>query len=273
MKLRFCLPLVFAAVATAQMPDCSLVPGWKQEGAARKFEADTLFEYMDGNAEGYLIYRFVKMNGLNCKKGEDTIVFDVSEMADPEMAYGLFTSNRDTRQPIEKVGMSGQLVTRRAFFAKDKYFVELAGNPASDADLRAFMLAMEKRISGRTEVPDAITWFPEEKLDKASVRLVPESVLGLRLLRRGYIAQYEFGKAFLIREDSPEAAVGVMTKLRARVGEHTPAQVGDEAFQANDKYLGRLVFFRKGPYIAGFAGVAEGQDGVALSTRLAGRIR
>ncbi len=273
MNLKFALCLIFAAAAAAQTPDCSLVPGWKQDGPARSFVADNLFEYMDGNAEGYLIYSFLKMNGVNCKKGGDTIVFDVSEMADPEMAYGLFASNRDPRQPVEKIGVSAQLVPRRAIFVKDKYYVEIAGNPASDADLRAFTIAMEKRIAGRTDPPDAITWFPEEKLDKTSVRLIPESVLGIRLLRRGYIAQYEFGKAFLVHEDSPEAAAKVMTRLRARFIENTPAQVGDEAFQANDKYLGRLVFFRKGAYLAGFAGIADGQDGVALSSRLAGRIR
>jgi hypothetical protein len=257
----------------APLPDCSLVPGWTQDGAARSYVADNLFEYMNGNAEGYLIYRFEKMNGVTCKKGGDTIVFDVSEMADPEMAYGIFASNRDTRRPVENVGMMGQMLERRAIFAKDKYFVEIAGNPARDADLRAFMAAMEKRIEGRTALPDAVSWFPGEKLDKASIRLVPESVLGLRLLRRGYIAQYEFGKAFLVREESPEAAAQVMTKLRARAGETQPAKVADEAYQANDKYLGRMIAFRKGPYVAGFAGVADGQDAAALASSLAARIK
>ncbi len=271
-SLRLC-GVLFGALAQAQSPDCSLVPGWKQDGPARSFAADNLFEYMNGNAEGYLIYRFVKMNGVTCKRGGDTIVFDVSEMADHEMSYGLFAANRDSRLPVEKIGMSGQLANRRGIFAKDKYFVEVAGNPAPDADLRAFMTAMDRRLPGRTELPDAIGWFPEEKLDKNTIRLVPESVLGIRLLRRGYVAQYEKAKAFVVKEDSPEAAAQVMTKLRARIGAVEPAQLADEAFQANDKYLGRLAFFRKGRYIAGFSGVPEGQDPVALSAKLAGRIR
>ena len=33
---------------------CSLVPGWRQEGAPRHFTADNLYEYMDGNSESYL---------------------------------------------------------------------------------------------------------------------------------------------------------------------------------------------------------------------------
>ena len=63
-----------------------------------------------------------------------------------------------------------------------------------------------------------------------------------------------------------------MQKLRARVGENKPARIADEAFQATDRYLGRLCFFRKGKYVAGFSGLTEGQDAVASGAALAARI-
>jgi hypothetical protein len=56
-----------------------------------------------------------------------------------------------------------------------------------------------------------LQWFSTE--GQQSFRLVPESVPGLRLLRRGYVAQYDFGKAFVVFEDTPESAAGVMQKL------------------------------------------------------------
>ncbi len=274
LRLRLCgFALLAAAVVAAQKPDCALVPGWTQHGPAREFEPDNLFEYMDGNAEGYLLYRFVRMHGVTCKSGENTIVFDVSEMADPEWAYGIFTANRDPNQPTERIGMGGQILPRKATFAKGKYYVELAAEPERDhsAALRAFALAMEKRLSGQTEPPEVLRWFPPERLVAGSVRLVPESVLGLRLLQRGYVAEYEFGKAFLVAESTPEAAAAVMSKLRARWGQTKPVQVADEGFEASDRFLGRLCFFRKGRYIGGFANLREGEDAVALSSRLAAR--
>jgi hypothetical protein len=263
---------IVGLAALGQTPDCSLAPGWTQQGPARSYAADNLFEYMDGNAEGYLIYGFVKMQGVNCQSGEDTIIFDVSEMADAESAYGLFTANRDPRSPTEKIGMGGQVVPRRAIFAKDRYYVEMAISTEAPDVLRAFSRAIEDKISGRTEPPEALAWFPTGKLARETVRLVPESVLGLRPLKRGYIAQYEYGKAFIVAETSPETAAEVMKKLRARIGETRPATVADEAFGATDRYLGRLCFFRKGRYVAGFAGLAEGQDAVALGAALAARI-
>jgi len=269
------LGLLLAALpAAAQKPDCSLAPGWTQHGPARSFEPDNLFEYMDGNAEGYLLYRFVRMQGVTCRSGGDTIVFDVSEMADPEWAYGMFTANRDPDSPTEPLGMGGQILPRKATFAKDRYYVEFSAEPEKDhrAALRAFALAMEKRIAGRSRPPETLGWFPPERLKPDSVRLVPESVLGLRLLQRGYVAEYEFGKAFLVAESSPEAAAGLMAKLRARFTGNEPAAVADEAFRAADRYLGGLCFFRKGRYIGGFANLKEGEDAAGAAARLAARI-
>jgi hypothetical protein len=45
--------------------------------------------------------------------------------------------------------------------------------------------------------------FPSE--GQQSPRLVPESVLGIRILKRGYVAQYDFGKAFVVREASTDS--------------------------------------------------------------------
>jgi hypothetical protein len=272
LKLAFAFLAVASAAGAADVADCRLVPGWEQEGRAREFASDNLFEYMDGNAEGYLIYGFIRMQGVTCKSGDDSIVVDVSEMADPDAAYGIFTSNQDPNWPVAAIGMAGQIMPRRATFCKDKYYVELAANPEKDHSpaLRAFVAEMERRIAGRSMRPDALAWFPPGKL--TSVRLIPESVLGLRLLKRGYVAQYEFGKAFVVAEASPESAAAVMNKLRQRFGETTPAKLADEAFQVKDQYLGGLCFFRKGRYLGGFANLPDPQSAASLAASLVGRI-
>ena len=212
--------LALAAAALAQVPDCKLAPGWTQKGAARTYTAENLYDYMNGNSEGYLIYQFVRMNGVSCEAGGSTIVFDISEMANPDAAYGIFAANRDPRQPTEKIGMAGQVLPQRAIFCKDKYFVELAANPAKDYSdvLKAFVTATEKRIEGRTTLPDALAWFPADGLVRDSIRLVPESVLGFRMLRRGFLAQYERGKAFIVPEKTPDSASALLEKFKTRIG-------------------------------------------------------
>jgi len=267
--------LVFAGTAVAQVPTCTAVPGWSQQGEARSFGPDNLFDYMNGNAEGYLLYRFAQMKGITCASGDTTLNIDISEFEDPEFAYGMFTSTRDPRLPTEKIGVNGQVTPRKGFFAKDKYYVEIAANPEKDhsATLRAFLSVIEKGIEGRATLPDAFGWFPAENLVPDSIRLVPESVLGLRLLKSGYVAQYQAGKGFLVRESSPDAAAQVFAKLKARFSQASPASIGDEAFTATDKYLNGVCVFRKGAFIGGFANLPEGRNGVAESEKLAANAR
>jgi hypothetical protein len=261
------------AVAQARnLPSCAVVPGWDQKGETRIFEPETLFDYMNGNSEGYLIYGFQKMRGVTCGQGGATFIVDVSEMPDAESAYGLFASHRDPRAETEPIGMSGQILPQRAIYVKGNFFVEIAANPAAEDHteaLRAMAKALEAITPGEVKAPEPLSWFPVDGLDEASVRLIPQSVLGIGMLRRGYVAQYEFGRAFLIREDSPSQAAAVMEKLRKRFGQTEAVSLGDESFRTDDKYLDRLVFFRKGPYLAGFANLKpdspQGKDSVGLA--------
>jgi hypothetical protein len=248
------------------------VPGWAQRGPARSYTADNLFEYMDGNSEGYLLYGFLSMQGVTCEKGGVTFVIDVSDFGVADSSYGMFSANRDPRLPIEKLGAGGQVVPRRLLFVKGQYYLEIAAEPEGDhsAALREWAAALEKTVAGSTEPPAALNWFPAEK--QQSLRLVPESVLGIRLLKRGYVGQYDYGKAFVVAEESSEAASATMAKLKARFGETAAAAVADEGFTVNDRYLGRICIFRKGKLVGGYANVAEGQDPKTLAAALAARL-
>ena len=269
---------VLLATGTAGAQDylnCHFLPGWEPSGAKRQYVADNLFEYKDGGAEGYLSFGFVRMQGITCASGANTLAIDVSEMGDADSAYGMFAANLDSSLPVAKIGMGGQVQKQSATFAKGKYYVELvevAANPDSDdtATMQAFVAKMLGLIEGRETPPHALEWFAKE--DLASTRMVPESVLGLRELKQGYVAKYKLGQAFIVQEASPEAAAAVLKSLRERFAGATPVKVGDEGFQATAKYLDGTCIFRKGKTIAGYANLPGPQDAAAQAAKLAARI-
>jgi hypothetical protein len=196
-------------------------------------------------------------------------------MNDPDAAYGIFTANRDPKLPIAPIGMGGQIQSQSASFAKGKYYVEIvevADNPEADhtAVMKAFVAGIEQRLEGRGTAPEALQWFSQDNLD--TVRLVPESVLGLKLLKRGYVAKYKQGQAFVVLEATPESATEVFKKLRAHFDGVVPAQIGNEAFQAKAPYLDGICVFRKGRFIAGYANLPDAQQAAALAVKLAARI-
>jgi hypothetical protein len=270
--LVFFTAALAASAAGQPSLSCDLVPGWQQSGTSRNYSADNLFEYMDGNAEGYLLYGFVRMQGVTCKSGANTLVIDVSEMEDPDLAYGMFAANSDPRNSVTNIGMAAQIQPRRASFVKGKYYVEIAASPDIDqtASLTAFCNQLEQRIEGQRSLPEALGWFPKENL--TSARLVPESVLGLRQLKRGFVAKYPQGQAFIVVEVSAEAAIQTMSKLRARLADAAPAEVADEAISAKTQYLDGICIFRKDRYLAGYANLPDPQDAVTQAKKLAAQI-
>jgi len=268
--------LFVAGMARAQdYLNCQLAPGWEQSEPKRNYAADNLYDYKDGAAEGYLSFGFTRMEGITCKSGGDTLAIDVSQMNDADSAYGIFAANRDPTLPIAKIGMGGQVQPQSASFAKGNYYVEMvviAASPDSDrtAVLKAFATGIEERLEGRDTAPEALQWFPQENL--TSARLVPESVLGLRLLKRGYVAKYKQGQAFIVLEASPESAAEVLKKLRERFDGASPAQVGDEAFQAKAQYLDGVCIFRKGRYLGGYANLPDPRQAASQAAILSARM-
>ena len=264
-----------AAAAPFPAPDCS-VPGFSPQGEARSYDPETLFDYMNGNSEGYFAYGFTLMKGVTCTSAAgDQLVIDLSELGDPVRAWGFFVTNRDQRSPVEPLGSGGQVLPRRATFAKGRYYLEIAASPDKDhrPALRSFVQALLPRVPGEGRVPATVSLVPQGGLDQDSPRLVPESVLGLRALRAGFVAQYATGRALIVPHADAAAAAATFAAVRARFADARPvAGLGDEAISAQDQYLGGLLLFRKGAHVAGVANVPAGQDALPLAKALAARL-
>jgi len=97
-------------------------------------------------------------------------------------------------------------------------------------------------------------------------------VLGLKQLKRGYVAKYKQGQAFIVLEDTPESAAAVLKELRARYDGASDAKVGDEAFQAKAQYLDGICIFRKGRTLGGYANLPTAQEAATQAVKLAARI-
>lgn len=278
MKFAACVLAILLATGMAGAQDylnCRYAPGWEQTGAQRQFTADNLFDYKDGAAEGYLSFGFVRMVGVTCKSGNNTLDIDISQMNGPDSAWGIFAANLDPRLPVAQLGMGGQIQKQSASFARGDLYVEIveiASNLDADhtATMKAFASGIEAHLQGRTTPPEQLKWFPAH--GRVSVRLIPESVLGLKELQRGYVAHYKQGQAFIVQQATPQSAAETLKTLRARFQGAADAQVADGGFQVKAKYLDGICIFRKGRFLAGYANLPNAQDAATLAAQLAPRI-
>jgi hypothetical protein len=77
-------------IATFGQPTCAVIPGWTQDGTSRMYEGDKLFDYMDGNSEGYFVYGFVRMNGVTCTQAGQKVLIDISRCRTKKARMGFF---------------------------------------------------------------------------------------------------------------------------------------------------------------------------------------
>jgi len=80
-------------------------PGWAPEGGSRSFNADNLWEYIDGDADRYVDAGLSAMRTATYRyRGTLEAVVDVYRMAAPQAAQGLFRSEPTADWPAIELG-------------------------------------------------------------------------------------------------------------------------------------------------------------------------
>jgi hypothetical protein len=119
------------------------IPGWQPDGKLRFAIPSTLYDLIDGGAEVYLEYGFVKSLRKDYSKGSDSfLTVDVYYMKDEAAAFGIFSSERSPGEASAGVGRDSAINDNEIKFWQDKYFIKITG----DASKQEF-IAMAKDIS------------------------------------------------------------------------------------------------------------------------------
>lgn len=103
--------------------------------------------------------------------------------------------------------------------------------------------------------------------------MVPQSVLGLRELSFGYVADYEFGRLFLVRGETPEEAGEALAALRGRLQQPVPIECAEGGIQGTGQYLGRVRVCREGRYLVGAARIENETAAAAAVARVLGQVQ
>lgn len=151
------------------------VAGWKAAGDDEMFDNESIFSYIDGQAEVYLAYGMTRCLARRYAgpQGEPDIVVDLFELASPADAYGVFTHDRDG-EDID-VGQGALLRPGWLSFWKGPFFGSVYAegeSEASAAAVEALARAAADAIPFQGEAPGLVSLLPSEGLDQRSVRFL-----------------------------------------------------------------------------------------------------
>ena len=192
-------PVVASGAASVADALAALAPpGFAPAAPAEAFDADTLYEKIDGKADLYLSAGF---RGLTCRRFAATnepgatLEACVYAMGDADAAFSVFSRQRRAGAAVPELGDHATATSNALFAAWGAAYLEVVSpdeGPRTAAARRALALAWKASLpGGAVAAPRAP--FPTEGQVDGSVRLLKDSVFGLARLDNVYTAEYEDG--------------------------------------------------------------------------------
>ncbi len=137
-----------------------------------RYNADTLFDYIDGNAEVYRSLGVKEVYAYHWSNPEGVeILLDIFDMGDSASAYGAYhhdiRDQKDIGLGAESEGMNNSLA-----FWKDRYFISIVGMGDSPELIQTVMelgKIVDQQIPDKGEKPEIANLLPEEGLVKSHI--------------------------------------------------------------------------------------------------------
>ncbi len=130
-------------IPKTMLPDS--VRGWQADGDDHRYDAETIFDYIDGAGEVYRAYNMKALLSRRYKQpGRPDIIADVFDMGSSADAFGVFTHDLDGED--WSVGQGSVYKGGLLSFWKDRYFVSVFAEDET-AEAKAMLLDLGRRVA------------------------------------------------------------------------------------------------------------------------------
>jgi hypothetical protein len=235
------------------------LPGHPKPQAEPSFyKTDTLYQYIDGGADVYLLYDFQLLLHQDFKAGAADMTADVYDMGKPEDAFGIYSAERSPKYNYIPVGAEGYRSKGVLNFFQDRYYVKLSGSGASiDVQLDQLARTLSTRIGGSRTAPPLLLKLPQLHRVKHSEQYVRKDPLGHAFLAPAFIVAYastpkESKLLVSVANDAPGAKTRLdqLAKHFKQSGECTPAaELGEAGIRAKNSFEGNIIARTQGHYV------------------------
>lgn len=140
------------------------VSGWRPAGPDRTYDANNLFDYIDGSAEVYRAFNVRRVLARHyVREGEPDIIADLFDMGSPADAFGAYHHDMREGEDIG-IGQESEEMKGALAFWKGNYFVSLTAfdHTAAGRDaMRRLGRAVADAIPEAGAPPDIVQALPE----------------------------------------------------------------------------------------------------------------
>ena len=163
-----------AAPAPAPIPEATFAAGWAKAGALRTFTGQDLFNQIDGGAELFLEFGFVRLRLQAYARGESELTLNAYEMESAASALGVYLMKMGQEAPFAGIAARNSSEEIQLTILKGRYFVQvdnLGEAAASRAEAVALANAFLAGVAEEAE-PTPLDALPSEGRVPGSERLI-----------------------------------------------------------------------------------------------------
>lgn len=271
---------------TNLLPATEWQEGWNWESAPQFYNADDLFEYINGSADLYLAYGFKQLVTVNFMTDDDfSVLVDVYDMGNRLNAFGVFSNYRSPGNEYADIGSEATISDYHIRFFHGQYIVDLNASDATDIVqkfMREVATEIAVRIDAPTEKPEILNLLPVKNIIRKTPKYISEGLLGHQFFPKGLEAQYQIDsttvKAFVVICDSQndaESAFKAFSDYLQKRGEGVSQIQADEL----DVITGKIPYHEYGmaaicgKYVFGIIDLPELVQGNELLKLMDGQIK
>jgi hypothetical protein len=187
--------------------------GWQLQQPVETYDRETIFDYIDGAGEVYLMYGFRTVSVFQfVQPDKPGITVEIFDMGSAEDAYGIFSHARESEET--GIGQGYEYKGSLLCFWQGPYFVCIqAEQETAQTKEAVFALAkaIDKKIPPSGGKPKLLAYLPEEGLKPYTIRffhthtslnyhyfLANQNILNLSRDTRAVLAEYEPGSTYLL---------------------------------------------------------------------------
>jgi len=233
------------------------VAGWKQSGEIQTFTPKTLYEYINGAADLYIMYDFQELKVAEYRSDKKaSVTVEVYRHKTPTYAFGIYSQERLPKANFINAGAQGYIEEEILNFIAGPYYVKITGYKIESGGQEVLFPFAKKVLENLEEkgiLPILLNAFPQDGKVKNSEKFIAKNFLGYSFLHSAFTADYEFlgtkFKLFII-EDDPKECQNIIQKYLEQTG-NTEKRVAERRHLISDPHHGEIDLYWQGRYIWG----------------------
>jgi hypothetical protein len=223
------------------------LPGWKIAQDDPVYNANNLWDVIDGAADLYLEYGFVDLHIARYINTDSIEVkAELYRHASNEDAFGMYSQERDTGYNFIPMGAEGYLQQGVLNFITGSYYIKLSsfqtGIKTNDA-LLAIGKKLTEHLKQYNTMPKLFQVFPEVRRLPHTEQYVARNFLGYSFLNSAYVAAYKDSsgfKIFVIDAAAQEKANAILADYLKALPKDAVTRLGPGTYQFQDPHIGEL---------------------------------